>query len=298
VATVPDLLIKATAAQGQVRGVFVRATRTAEAARRRHRAYPVAAAALGRTLTAALILAATLKAGEHVTVRVLGDGPLGAIVADADGHGHVRGYVQQPHVLLPLRPDGKLDVARAVGQGLFAVSRELHVGQPYSSSVRLVSGEIGLDFAHYLRESEQIPSAVSLGVRISPRGAVRAAGGILLQLLPGGEGLAETLSRRLEAFGPVSAAVAQGMGPREMADALLGDLAPRVLEERPVSFRCPCSRARSVSALLALGEDELRQLVADGEGAEVRCHFCNQTYHIPAPELRRLLERSQGARGG
>jgi molecular chaperone Hsp33 len=292
----PDLLWRVTAGEGRVRAIFVRATHLVESARRRHGLSPVAAAALGRTMTAAVMLAATLKAGEHVTVRVLGDGPLGAVVADADGRGGARGYVQTPKLLLPLKTDGKLDVARAVGRGTFSVSREFQ-GRIYSSSVELVSGEIGVDFAHYLRESEQVPSAVSLGVHVDRRGRVAAAGGILLQLLPGGEEFSDLLSERLTGFGAVSQALKDGATPESMAAAVLGDLHPTLLEERPLRFRCGCSRARSRRALLALGAEELRALLEEKGEAEVRCHFCNKTYHIGPEELRRLLTAATAKSG-
>jgi len=293
----PDTMLRALAHGGLIRGLFVVATRTVATAQRRHSAYPVAAAALGRTMVVALMLASTLKGkDEHVTVRVLGDGPLGAIVADADGDGHVRGYVQQPHVLLPLKANGKLDVARAVGRGLFAVSRHMSGTEPYASSVELVSGEIGLDFAWYLRESEQIPSAVSLGVHIDKAGRVRAAGGILLQVLPGGEHLGDLLTERIVGFGAVSEAILKGATPASMAESLLGDLDLDVLEERPLSWRCTCSRGKSRSALVALGKDELMRLAEEQGEAEVRCHFCNKTYRIPGEELRRLVLRAERQR--
>lgn len=293
-----DRLLRVTALEGRLRGLFVRATRTVETARRRHDTYPVATAVLGRTLIVALMLAATLKGEEHVTVRILGDGPIGAVVADADGQGHVRGYVQEPHLLLPIRQDGKLDVARAVGKGIFAVSRHIEGQHPYASSVELVSGEIGLDFVHYLRESEQIPSAVSVGVHVSRTGRVGAAGGILLQVLPGGEELADSLAERLTAFGSVSEALRAGVTPEDMVEQMFRGWPKHILETRTVRFRCRCTRTKSREALVALGEEELAALLAEDGGAEVRCHFCNQVYRFTRDEVADLWLQARAAREG
>jgi molecular chaperone Hsp33 len=287
-----DRLLRVLTVDGGARAILVTATRTVETARRRHGTYPVATAALGRTLVAALMLASTLKEGEHVTVRVLGDGPLGAIVADADGFGNVRGYVQEPRLLLPLNAIGKLDVGRAVGhKGILAVSRETLSGVPYASSAPLVSGEIGEDLARYLWVSEQTPSAVSVGVQVDERGRVVGAGGVLVQLLPGGGGAAAELEAGLRALGPVSDAVRSGMSLEAMADRVLGAGRWKALEERPLRFRCTCTPARMRRALVALGREEIESILREEGRAEVRCHFCNRTYEVRAEELERLLAR-------
>ena len=285
-----DQILRATSAKGQVRGIAITGTHLVEAIRRRHRTYPVATAALGRALLGTLLLAqALIKPPDRLTLRLLGDGPLGAVVADADALGTVRGYVLEPKVALPLKENGKLDVGRAVGRsGTLAVSRTSQDGPPYSSSVRLVTGEIGEDLAHYLWRSEQVPSAVTLGVLLRATGTVQAAGGILLQVLPGGEEYANELEQRVSALGPVSARIAAGATAEDLLAELLGGLPGfQAAEEGTPRLRCTCSRARARRSLLLLGADALDELVEDG-GADLSCHFCGHSYHYDVAELVRL----------
>ena len=292
----PDSLARATAEAGRIRAIAVVGTALTESARRRHGTFPVATAALGRAMMgSALLAAATLKPPDRLTLRLLGDGPIGAVIADADAMGGVRGYVQNPQVALPLKPNGKLDVGRAVGAGSIAISRSMGEAPPYTSQAPLVSGEVGDDIAHYLLTSEQVPSAVALGVLVRSSGSVRAAGGLLLQVLPGGEAYAADLEARVEALAPISSRV-EGISS---AGALLQDLLQgfddvRVAPDESLRLRCTCSRSRASRSLLLLGSAALDDLLADG-GAELRCHFCGRTYRFERPQLERL--RSQAASG-
>ncbi|MDA8346318.1 MAG: Hsp33 family molecular chaperone HslO [Thermaerobacter sp.] len=290
-----DQIARATSADGKVRGIAVTGTHLTETARRRHGTYPVATAALGRALIGTVLLAqALIKPPDRLTLRLLGDGPLGAVIADGDALGGVRGYVIEPKVALPLKENGKLDVGRAVGhQGSIALARTTQDGAPYSSAVNLVSGEVGEDIAHFLWRSEQVPSAVTLGVLLRATGTVQAAGGILLQVLPGGEEYAEQLEERVAALGPVSARIAQGDAAPALLDELLGGMPGfRVSESGAPHFSCTCSRARAKRSLLLLGPRALEELLQDG-GADLSCHFCGRSYHYDAQELEKLHRQSE-----
>lgn len=291
-----DTLAVGMAADGRVRAAAAVATQVVREAAQRHGCSPVAAAALGRTLIAALLLSTTLKGGARLTLRIFGNGPLGAIVADTDGEGHVRGYVSHPWVQVPLSPAGKLDVGRAVGrEGVVHVSRDMGLRQPYHGQVPLVSGEIAEDVAHYLVRSEQVPSAVSLGVFVDGRGTVTAAGGLLVQLLPGGEDLAEELQAAMQKLPPITELLRRHRlttAPALLQHAL-APWSPRVLDEQPVSFSCPCSRDRAAGLLLSLGEKELAHMAEEDHGAELTCHFCGAQYRFSEEEIRALLQEAR-----
>jgi len=286
---VRDSLARATAEAGKIRAIAVVGTALVESARRRHGTYPVVTAALGRAMMGAVLLAASmLKPPDRLTLRLLGDGPVGAVVADADAEGGVRGYVQNPQVALPIKDNGKLDVGRAVGRGNLVVSRSMGDAQPYTSTSPLVSGEVGEDIASYLLASEQIPSAVALGVLLRGSGTVKAAGGLLLQVLPGGEEFSQELETRIARLGPISSRAERASS----ADDLLRDLLEgfsdvRIADPEPLRMRCTCSRQRASRSLLLLGAAALGDLVADGE-AELRCHFCSRTYRYDRTQLERL----------
>jgi len=287
---VPDRLARTLSADGTVRGLAAVTTGLVEEARLRHGTLPTASAALGRTLTAALLLGGLLKTGERVSLELSGDGPLGGILADATPDGEVRGFVSRPDVHLPARA-GKLDVSGAVGRGLLCVMRRpAGDGTPYRSIVPLVSGEIGGDVASYLVGSEQIPSAVGVGVFVEPDGRVSAAGGYLLQAMPGAE---PATIARLEANVGAAAApsdlVRQGLGAPAILERLLAGFPTHVLEEHPVRFQCGCNRERVAAAIVAMGRAELLDVLAGERRAEVVCRFCAARYEVDEDELRALL---------
>ncbi len=293
-----DTLARATAECGKIRAIAVIGTRLVESARRRHGTFPVATAALGRSMMgAALLAAAMLKPPDRLTLRLLGDGPVGAVIADADAEGGVRGYVQNPMVALPIKANGKLDVGRAVGQGMLVVSRSMGDAQPYTSSSPLVSGEVGEDIAHYLLTSEQVPSAVALGVLLRASGTVKAAGGLLLQVLPGGEEFSAELEARIASLGPISSRAERTASAEELLQDLLDGFADaRIADPTPLRLRCTCSRARASRSLLLLGPEALQELIDDGK-AELRCHFCGRTYHYERPQLERLKAEACAPQG-
>ncbi|MEH2125633.1 Hsp33 family molecular chaperone HslO [Nostoc sp.] len=292
-----DQLIRATAAEGGIRAVGAIATRLTEEARQRHKLSYVATAALGRTMTAGLLMASSMKrTGARVNVRVKGDGPLGGILVDAGLDGTVRGYVGNPSVELPPNAKGKLDVGGAVGGGYLYVVRDIGYGYPYSSTVELVSGEIGDDVAHYLVNSEQTPSALVLGVFVGATG-VTAAGGLLIQILPKAardEALVETLESRvagLEGFTPLLQA---GKTLPEIFGDLLGDMGLEIFSERQMlRFHCGCSFDRVLGALKILGEAELQDMIIKDDGAEATCDFCGNVYQASSDQLAQLISDLQ-----
>lgn len=292
-----DSLARGTAEAGKIRAIAVVGTGIVESARRRHGTFPVATAALGRAMMGAALLAtAMLKPPDRLTLRLLGDGPIGAVIADADAEGGVRGYVQNPQVALPLKENGKLDVGRAVGKGSLVVSRSMGDAQPYTSTSPLVSGEVGEDVASYLLTSEQIPSAVALGVLLRGSGTVKAAGGLLLQVLPGGEEFSGELEARIAGLGTISSRAEHAA----FADELLRDLLQgfsdvSIAEPSPLRLRCTCSRARASRSLLLLGQEAIQELVDDGT-AELKCHFCGRRYRFDQPQLERLKAEAAAGR--
>ncbi|MFN3285586.1 MAG: Hsp33 family molecular chaperone HslO [bacterium] len=290
-----ETLVRAMGSEGVLAFACV-STRLVEEARRRHGAAPTAAAALGRALTASSLLSATLEGQQKVTLRILGDGPLGGIVTDTTASGDVRGYVQNPAVHLPLSGRRKLDVGAAVGRGTLHVTKDLGLRWPYHGSAPLVSGEIAEDLAYYLAQSEQVPSAVSLGVLVEPDGRVSAAGGFIVQVMPGADPEArDYLEAHVRALPPVTQLVQQGASSADLARAALGRLGAQILEERPVRYRCTCSRERVEGVLALLGAEEVESLLAQGR-AEVRCRFCGEVYVLGRQALQELLWRLRGTR--
>lgn len=290
-----DQLIRATAAEGGIRAVGIISTRLTEEARQRHKLSYVATAALGRAMSASLLLASSMKReGSRVNIRIKGDGPLGGLLVDAGLDGTVRGYVENPGIELPPNAKGKLDVGSAVGKnGYLYVVRDVGYGYPYSSTVELVSGEVGEDVAYYLVNSEQTPSALQVGVFVGADG-VRASGGLLLQVLPKAardEALVETLESRIAKLQGFTPLLREGKTLPEMFELLLGDMGLELLPEvQMVRFHCGCSFDRVLGALKMLGEAELQDMIEKDDGAEATCHFCGEVYKASSHELAQLIE--------
>lgn len=292
-----DQLIRATAAEGGIRAVGVITTRLTEEARMRHKLSSEATAALGRTMAGGLLLVSSMKReGSRVNIRVKGNGPLGGILVDAGLDGTVRGYVDNPFVELPPNERGKLDVGGVVGrEGYLYVVRDVGYGYPYSSTVELVSGEIGDDITHYLVNSEQTPSALLLGVLVGTEG-VRASGGLLLQVLPKAardEALVQTLEERAQIIQQtgLTSLLKAGTTLPEIFEQLLGDMGLVILPEiQMIRFHCGCSFDRMLGALKILGEAELQDMIEKDDGAEATCHFCGEVYQASSDELAQLIE--------
>ena len=289
-----DKLIRAIAADGGIRAVGVITTDLTEEARRRHKLSYVATAALGRSMASGLLLASNMKKeGSRVNIHLKGDGPLGTILADAGVDGTVRGYVQNPQVELPPNDRGKLDVGRAVGHnGYLHVVRDVGYGQPYSSTVELVSGEVGEDVANYLLTSEQTPSALLVGVFVGA-GGVTAAGGILLQIMPKAvrdQSLVKLLESRISQLSGFTPLLLAGKSLRTILEELLGDLDLFIFpESQDVSFYCGCSFERVLGALKMLGSAELQDMIEKDEGAEAICQFCGEVYQANENQLNQLI---------
>jgi molecular chaperone Hsp33 len=286
----PDELIRTLSLDGQLSVRVLVATQLVGEAARRHGTEPTATAALGRGLMAAVLLGAGAKDEETTQLQLRGDGPLGSLTAIADGLGRVRGYVQRPRTSLPLRA-GKLDVGRAVGKGVLCVVR-YHPSwrEPYSGIVPLVSGEVAEDVAHYLSESEQVPSALALGVFVSSGGGVSAAGGYLVQALPGAQpAVLERLSETVRELPPVSALLRSGVDASGLAQRLLGGIGAQPGERTQPTFHCGCSRARVERAVTLLGREEAESALEEQGEIEVTCEFCARRYRLEPAVVRALF---------
>ena len=294
-----DQLIRAISKDGWIKATAVSTRELTERARQIHKTLPVATAALGRTLAAASMMGNALKDdGTSVTLQIKGDGPLGTVLAVADNAGNVRGTVDNPAVDLPLRPDGKLDVGRAVGRrGTLTVIRDLNMREPYVGSVELLGGEIAEDLAAYFVESEQIPTACGLGVLVDRDQSVLAAGGYLIQLLPGaGEDTITRVEQGILAAGSVTSLLRENSDPEAMLRRALPDFEMEVLEKSPIAYRCYCSRDRMERALISLGPEELQAIIDEQGGAELTCRFCDSVQRFTKEDLERMIREIQKKR--
>ncbi|MEQ6001584.1 Hsp33 family molecular chaperone HslO [Bacillus amyloliquefaciens] len=288
-----DYLIKAIGYDGKVRAYAARTTDMVNEAQRRHDTWPTASAAIGRTMTASLMLGAMLKGEDKLTVKIEGGGPIGAIVADANAKGEVRAYVSNPHVHFDLNEQGKLDVRRAVGtDGTLSVVKDLGLRDYFTGQVEIVSGELGDDFTYYLVSSEQVPSSVGVGVLVNPDNTILAAGGFIIQLLPGtDEETISTIEKQLSQIEPISKLIQKGLTPEEILEEVLGQK-PDVLETMPVKFHCSCSKDRFETAILGLGKKEIQDMIEEDGKAEAVCHFCNEKYLFTKEELEELRDET------
>ena len=287
-----DQLVRVIAKDAPIKATALSATQLVERARAIHDTWPVATAALGRLLMGASMRGNMLQNGDgSVTLRVRGGGPLGSITAVSDSQGNVRGYVTNPAVDMPRKAHAKLDVGAAVGcDGELTVIKDIGMREPYVGSVQLVGGEIAEDIAAYFVESEQIPTACALGVLVAPDQTVQAAGGYLIQLLPGADdAVISAVERGIAKVGAVSAKLDQGISPLALLQEVLGEFELEVLETTPVEYRCQCSRERVSRALISMGRRELEALIRDQGCAELTCQFCDKVYQFSKEELERLL---------
>lgn len=287
-----DYLIRGMTRDGFLKVTAVQTTEIVERMRGIHKTLPLATAALGRTLTAASMMGDELKdADGSVTIQVRGDGPLGAITAVGDADGSVRGYLQNPAVTLPLKPNGKLDVSGGVGQaGVLTVIKDIGAGEPFAGKVELLSGEIAEDIAAYYVVSEQIPTVCALGVLVNTDQSVRQAGGYIIQLMPGApDGLVDVLEMRVQETPSITAQLDSGMSIRDAIFYLLDGFGLEILAEHLIGYVCKCSEEKVVRALRSLGREELGELIADRGEASVTCQFCDKAYHFDKPRLEHIL---------
>ena len=288
-----DRIVRAISSDGLIQAAAICSRDLTERARQIHKLLPVGTAALGRTLSAASLMGNALKgAGASLTLQIKGGGPLGTVLAVSDNLGNVRGYVTNPQVDIPLREDGKLDVGGAVGrEGTITVIKDLHMKEPYVGTIDLLGGEIAEDVAAYFVESEQIPTACGLGVLVDRDQSVKAAGGYLIQLLPGAtEDTIVKVEGGIMAAGNVSAILDKDDDPEHMLRQVMSDFDLKILETCPVEYRCYCSRQRVERALISLGKDELQQILDEQGHCSMTCQFCDAVYDFSGGELKALID--------
>ncbi|MCD7817596.1 MAG: Hsp33 family molecular chaperone HslO [Lachnospiraceae bacterium] len=290
-----DYIVRATAADQQIRAFAATTRDMVETARKYHNTSPVATAALGRLLTAGAMMGTMMKGEEDLlTLQIKGNGPIGGITVTADSSANVKGYVQNPGVLLPANAMGKLDVGGAVGKGILNVIRDLGLKEPYNGRCELQTGEIGDDLTYYFAVSEQVPSSVGLGVLLEKNNIVKQAGGFIIQLMPfTSDEIIDRLEQKLANVKSVTSMLDEGMSPEQILEELLGEFGFEVLDTIPAQYHCDCSRERIERVLISLGEKELEEMIADGETIEVNCQFCDKKYRVSVDELKELLRKSR-----
>lgn len=288
--TMKDYIVRATSFDNQVRIFAVSATNTVKEAQKRHQTWPTASAALGRTLVVGAMMGAMLKGKESLTIKVKGNGPIGQILVDANAIGEVKGYVDNPEVHFQY-PNGKLNVAAAVGtKGEIQVIRDLGMKDFFISTVDIISGELGQDFTYYFAKSEQTPSSVGCGVLVDTDNSVLAAGGFIIQIMPGAkEETISKLEKTIADIKPVSSMIHEGYTPEDIVKEICKDEPYTILSTLDVNFVCHCSKDRFSRGLISLGKEEMKQMIEEDKGAEIVCHFCNEKYNYSEAELTELM---------
>lgn len=290
--TQQDSLIKSVVGDGLFRAYAIDATGVVQEAQRRHDTWSAASAALGRSLVGTLLLASSvLKGDEKMTVKIQGDGPVGAIVVDGNANGTVKGYLQEPHVHLPLNTNGKIDVRSAVGSTVtFSVTKDMPQGKPFTGQVPIVSGELGEDFTYYLAQSEQIPSSVGLSVFVNSDNSIAVAGGFLIQVMPGANDEAiSALEHQISQLPLVSELLRQNKSPEDILNLLFPDQEIKILDKMPVAFKCDCSKERFAKALASIPRSDMEQMIAEDHHAQAVCHFCGNKYEYSETDLKKIL---------
>ena len=289
-----DYIVRATAADSQIRAFAATTRQVVETARVRHNTSPVATAALGRLLTAGAMMGSMMKNDtDMLTLQIRGTGPIEGITVTADSHANVTGYVGNPDVMLPPR-NGKLDVGGAVGVGLLIVIKDMGLKEPYSGQTILVSSEIAEDLTYYFANSEQVPSSVGLGVLMEKDNTVRCAGGFIIQMMPfAREQTICRLEENLKKVSSVTSLLNQGYTPEQLLEVLFEGLGLEVTDTVPAQFCCNCSKERVEHAVASIGRKEIQEMIQDGEDIEVKCHFCNTAYRYTVEELREIIKRSK-----
>lgn len=289
-----DYIVRATAADSQIRAFAATTREMVEFARTAHNTSPVATAALGRLLTAGAMMGSMMKGEKDVlTLQIKAGGPLKGITVTADSHGNVKGYVGNPNVVIPANSKGKLDVAGAVGPGFLNVIKDLGMKEPYSGQTMLQTCEIAEDLTYYFATSEQVPSAVGLGVLMNKENTVRQAGGFILQLMPfAQEHIIAGLEKKLKEVTSVTAMLDAGNTPEQILENLLGEFGLEINDTIPTRFACNCSKERVEKAVISIGKKELKEMIHEGKPIEVNCHFCNTNYTFTVEELKEMLAKA------
>ena len=291
-----DYLVRALGFEGKVRAFAVKTTETVSEVQRRHNTWPVVSAALGRSITATVMMGAMLKGEDKLTVKIEGNGPIGPMIIDANAKGEVRGYASNPHVHFELNEQGKLDVRAGVGtEGSITIVKDLGMRDMFSGQTPIVSGEIAEDFTYYFAISEQVPSSVGLGVLVNPDNSIQAAGGFIIQLMPDcDDDTITAIEKQLGSIEPVSKMIEKGYTPEQILEAVLGEGNVQVLSTLPVKFQCQCSKERFGAAIIGLGIEEIEAMIKEDGQAEAQCHFCLEKYEFNQAELEGLIDEIKG----
>ncbi|MBR3645785.1 MAG: Hsp33 family molecular chaperone HslO [Lachnospiraceae bacterium] len=285
-----DYIVRATAANQQIRAFAITSRNLVEEGRKRHNTSPVATAALGRLMSAGAMMGVMMKGDKDVlTLQMKGDGPINGVLVTADSKGNVKGYVGNPNVIIPANWAGKLDVGAAIGYGYLTVIKDMGLKEPYSSQVPLGTSEVAEDLTYYFAKSEQVPSAVALGVLMEKDNTVKQAGGFIIQLMPfAEEKVIATLEERISKINSVTSMLEKGMSPEDILEEVLGDLGVEYTDKIDTQFYCDCSREKISKALIGAGKTELQSMIDEGKDIEVNCHFCNTNYVFNVQQLAEL----------
>lgn len=286
-----DYIIRAMAAGGQIRAFAATTKDLVEHARQIHNTSPVATAGLGRMLTAASMMGATLKNSSDVlTLIAKGDGPLGGITVTADSASNVKGYVNNPSFVNPPNFFGKFDVGGAIGNGTLTVIKDIGLKEPYSGQVSLITGEIAEDLTYYFATSEQVPTSVALGVLMNKNNTVRQAGGFIIQLMPfASDEVIDALEAKIKEITSITSLLDSGMSPKDILNQVLGDMDLEITDTIPTAYNCNCSRERVTKAIISIGKKEITDMINEGKDIEVNCHFCNKNYVFTPEDLKKLI---------
>ena len=289
-----DYIVRATAANGQVRAFAATTKDVVETARKDHNMSPIATVALGRLLTGGAMMGTMMKNDTDVlTIQIKGNGPLGAMTVTAEPDGHVKGCVANPQAMLPLK-DGHMDIAGAVGIGVLSVIKDIGLREPYVGDTILITSEIADDLTYYFATSEQVPSSVGLGVLMNKDNTVREAGGFIIQLMPNAsDEFIDQLENRIKEIKSVTEMLEHGMTPEEILEHIFEGMDLQILDTIPTEFYCNCSKERVSAAVISVGKQELQKMIDDGEPIEVNCHFCNSHYEFSIDELKDMLEKAK-----
>lgn len=286
-----DYIIRAMAAGGQIRAFAATTKDLVEHARQIHNTSPVATAGLGRMLTAASMMGATLKNSSDVlTLIAKGDGPLGGITVTADSASNVKGYVNNPSFVNPPNFFGKFDVGGAIGNGTLTVIKDIGLKEPYSGQVSLITGEIAEDLTYYFATSEQVPTSVALGVLMNKNNTVRQAGGFIIQLMPfASDEVIDALEAKIKGITSITSLLDSGMSPEDILNQILGNMDLAITDTIPTAYNCNCSRERVTKAIISIGKKEITDMINEGKDIEVNCHFCNKNYVFTPEDLKKLI---------
>ena len=289
-----DYIVRATAANHQIRAFAISSTNTIEEARQRHNTSPIATVALGRLMSAGAMLGTMMKGDDDIiTIQIKGDGPIGGLTVTADAKANVKGYVNHPEVMLPLNSAGQLDVEKALGIGVLSVIKDIGLKEPYVGDTILVTSDVTQDITYYFATSEQVPTSVGLSVIMSKDNTVKSAGGFIIQLLPdASEEIISALEKKIKEVKNVTTMLEHGYTPEQMLEELLGEFGLDILDKIPTQFYCNCSKERMSRALISIGRKELSSLIEEGRTIEVNCHFCGSHYNFDVEELKDLLHKA------